>query len=65
MSIAFIAGMPLAFASGAGASASKSIGISVVSGMLFSSALAIFVVPAFFAVIQDIEERFKSRRARA
>jgi HAE1 family hydrophobic/amphiphilic exporter-1 len=63
-SIAFIAGMlPLVFASGAGASASKSIGISVVSGMLFSTALAIFVVPAFFTVIQGIEEKFKARQA--
>ena len=61
-SIAFVFGMvPLMFANGAGAGASKSIGISVISGMLFSTFLAILVVPAFFAVIQTLEEKIKSR----
>ncbi|MBP1849474.1 efflux RND transporter permease subunit [Rhizobium halophytocola] len=57
-SIAFILGMvPLVLATGAGANASKSIGISVVSGMLVSTLLSIFVVPALFLVIRKLEER--------
>ena len=57
-SIAFIFGMfPLVLASGAGANASKSIGISVVSGMLISTLLSIFVVPALFMIFRSLEER--------
>lgn len=61
-SIAFILGMvPLVLASGAGASASKSIGISVVSGMLVSTVLAIFVVPCLFLIFQQLEEYLAHR----
>jgi hydrophobic/amphiphilic exporter-1 (mainly G- bacteria), HAE1 family len=57
-SIAFIIGMiPLVLASGAGANASKSIGISVVSGMLVSTVLSVFAVPALFLIIRSFEER--------
>jgi hydrophobic/amphiphilic exporter-1 (mainly G- bacteria), HAE1 family len=63
-SIAFILGMlPLVLASGAGANASKSIGISVVSGMLISTVLAIFVVPSYFVVLRGLEERLAARKA--
>jgi len=59
-SIAFILGMvPLVLASGAGANASKSIGIAVVSGMLVSTLLSVFFVPAFFVLFQRLEERRK------
>ncbi len=59
-SIAFIVGMiPLVLANGAGASASKSIGISVVSGMLISTILSIFVVPALYIIFRAVEERWK------
>ncbi|WP_225767721.1 efflux RND transporter permease subunit [Inquilinus sp. Marseille-Q2685] len=62
-SIAFILGMvPLVFATGAGANASRSIGISVVSGMLISTVLSVFVVPAFFIVLRAIEEWWSLRR---
>lgn len=62
-SIAFILGMvPLVLASGAGANASKSIGISVVSGMLISTLLSVFVVPALFLIIRKIEEQGRDRR---
>jgi len=56
-SFAFILGvMPLVFATGAGASARKSIGITVSSGMLASTCLAVLFVPAFFVVVQRLEE---------
>jgi HAE1 family hydrophobic/amphiphilic exporter-1 len=55
-SFAFILGVaPLVLASGAGASARKSIGITVFSGMIASTCLAVLFVPAFFVVIQRFE----------
>src|SRR4029079_12978963 len=56
-SIAFIISMvPLVIATGAGASARKSIGITVFSGMLASTCLAVLFVPSLFVVIQRFEE---------
>jgi HAE1 family hydrophobic/amphiphilic exporter-1 len=61
-SFAFILGvMPLVLATGAGANARKSIGISVSTGMLASTCLAVLFVPCFFVVLQSFEE-FLSRR---
>lgn len=57
-SFTFILGvMPLVFASGAGASARKSLGIAVATGMLASTCLAVLFVPAFFVVLQRFAER--------
>jgi HAE1 family hydrophobic/amphiphilic exporter-1 len=51
-SLAFILGvLPLAFASGAGAEARKTIGWTVLGGMLAATTLAIFVVPVLFVLI--------------
>ncbi|MER2268806.1 efflux RND transporter permease subunit [Methylobacterium oxalidis] len=56
-SFAFILGvLPLVTASGAGASARKSIGIAVFSGMLASTCLAVLFVPSLYVVLQRIEE---------
>jgi HAE1 family hydrophobic/amphiphilic exporter-1 len=55
-SFAFILGVvPLVLATGAGASARKSIGITVFSGMLASTCLAVLFVPAFFVLVQRFE----------
>jgi HAE1 family hydrophobic/amphiphilic exporter-1 len=64
-SFAFILGVaPLVFATGAGASARKSIGITVFSGMLASTCLAILFVPTFFVLVQRLEEWLSSRKER-
>jgi HAE1 family hydrophobic/amphiphilic exporter-1 len=42
-------------ATGAGANARKSIGITVSTGMLASTCLAVLFVPTFFVVIQRFE----------
>jgi hydrophobic/amphiphilic exporter-1 (mainly G- bacteria), HAE1 family len=56
-SFAFILGvLPLVLATGAGANARKSLGITVFSGMLASTCLAVLFVPSFFAVLQRFEE---------
>jgi HAE1 family hydrophobic/amphiphilic exporter-1 len=62
-SFAFILGVvPLVIASGAGASARKSIGITVFSGMIASTCLAIVFVPSLFVFVQRIEEWRKARK---
>ncbi len=56
-SFAFILGvLPLVLATGAGANARASIGITVFSGMVASTCLAVLLVPSFFVVVQRFEE---------
>ncbi len=56
-SFAFILGvLPLVLATGAGANARRSLGISVFSGMIASTCLAVLFVPSFFAVLQRFAE---------
>jgi HAE1 family hydrophobic/amphiphilic exporter-1 len=62
-SLAFILGVvPLVLATGAGASAEKSIGIAVLTGMLGSTLLTVSFVPSVFAAVQAFEEHSKQRR---
>ena len=57
-SFAFILGvLPLVFATGAGASARRSIGITVCSGMLASTCLAVVFVPVFYVFLQTWQDR--------
>jgi HAE1 family hydrophobic/amphiphilic exporter-1 len=65
-SFVFILGvMPLVLASGAGASARKSLGIAVASGMLASTCLAVLFVPSFFVVLQKFAERKGAKAPKA
>jgi hydrophobic/amphiphilic exporter-1 (mainly G- bacteria), HAE1 family len=65
-SFAFILGvMPLVFATGAGAAARVSLGLSVVSGMIASTSLAVLFVPSFFVVLQRFEERRRPKKGGA
>jgi HAE1 family hydrophobic/amphiphilic exporter-1 len=47
----------LVLATGAGANARRSLGISVFSGMIASTCLAVLFVPSFFVVLQRFDER--------
>ena len=59
-SFAFILGvLPLVTAVGAGANARRSLGISVFSGMIASTCLAVLFVPSFFVLLQKLDERRK------
>ncbi|NMJ42680.1 efflux RND transporter permease subunit [Roseomonas sp. JC162] len=63
-SFAFILGvLPLVLATGAGANARKSLGISVFSGMIASTCLAVLFVPSFFVVLQRFDEWRARRKA--
>jgi HAE1 family hydrophobic/amphiphilic exporter-1 len=54
-SMAFILGvLPLALSTGAGAVARRTIGFTVMGGMIAASSIAIFVVPVLFVVIVKI-----------
>jgi hydrophobic/amphiphilic exporter-1 (mainly G- bacteria), HAE1 family len=65
-SFAFILGVvPLVLATGAGASARKSIGIAVFSGMLASTCLAVLFVPSFFVIVRRFEEWRAARKGKA
>jgi hydrophobic/amphiphilic exporter-1 (mainly G- bacteria), HAE1 family len=62
-SFAFILSVvPLVLASGAGASARKSIGITVFSGMIASTCIAVLFAPSLFVVVQRFEEWLSSRK---
>jgi HAE1 family hydrophobic/amphiphilic exporter-1 len=64
-SFAFILGVvPLVFASGAGANARASIGITVFTGMIASTCLAVLFVPSFFVLLQRFEEWLIARKTR-
>ncbi len=61
-SFAFIMGvMPLVFATGAGANARRSIGVTVCSGMLASTCLAVVFVPAFYVALQSWQEKRRKK----
>ena len=54
-SMAFILGvMPLVLATGAGAVARRTIGFTVLGGMLAATSLAIFIVPVLFVLISKV-----------
>ncbi len=63
-SLAFILGvLPLAFSTGAGAAARRSVGTGVMGGMLAATFLAIFFVPMFFKIITARKLREKRSTA--
>jgi hydrophobic/amphiphilic exporter-1 (mainly G- bacteria), HAE1 family len=56
-SFAFILGVvPLMVARGAGGAGQQALGTAVFGGMLASTLLAVFFVPAFFVVLQTLSE---------
>jgi HAE1 family hydrophobic/amphiphilic exporter-1 len=57
--------LPLVLAEGAGASARKSIGITVFTGMIASTCLAVLFVPSLFVVVQKFEEWRANRKSAA
>jgi HAE1 family hydrophobic/amphiphilic exporter-1 len=59
-SFAFILGvLPLVFATGAGAAGRIFLGLTVSSGMLANTCLAVVFVPSFFVVLGRLEERLR------
>ncbi|MBZ4023891.1 hydrophobe/amphiphile efflux-1 family RND transporter [Rhodobacter sp. TJ_12] len=62
--LAFILGvMPLATASGAGAAAQNAIGIGVIGGMVASTFIGLFMVPALYVLIMSAAGRVSREQA--
>lgn len=58
----FIIGtLPLVFATGAGAASRQEIGTVVVGGMVAASSLALFFVPLFYKLLEDVATRRRER----
>jgi len=58
-SFAFILGaLPLAIATGAGATSRQVLGTTVVFGMIAATLIGIFIVPVFYVVLQSLVDRF-------
>jgi HAE1 family hydrophobic/amphiphilic exporter-1 len=56
--------VPLVLATGAGAVSRISLGISVLSGIIASTCLAVLFVPSFFVVLQRFDEYRAARKSR-
>jgi HAE1 family hydrophobic/amphiphilic exporter-1 len=65
-SFAFILGvMPLYFATGAGALGRRSVGTTIVGGMLLSTVLNLFFIPALYVILQTLLSRFSRKKPHA
>jgi HAE1 family hydrophobic/amphiphilic exporter-1 len=59
-SFAFILGvLPLVFATGAGALGRHSVGTTIVGGMLVSTILNLFFIPALYVILKTMLGKFK------
>jgi len=64
--VATVAGiLPIAAGLGAGGEARAPLGVAVVGGMVFSTVLTFFVVPATWILFESLRERAAARRAGA
>jgi hydrophobe/amphiphile efflux-1 (HAE1) family protein len=62
-SFAFILGaLPLAIATGAGATSRQVLGTTVVFGMTAATMIGIFIVPVFYVILQGLADRFSRSR---
>ncbi len=60
--VSFILGiMPLVVASGAGAFGQRSLGITVLGGMLAALLIGTFFIPGFYAIVQGVREKLKRK----
>jgi multidrug efflux pump len=56
--------MPIALGAGAGGEARAPLGVAVVGGMVFSTLLTFFVVPATWIAFEQLRDRLAARRGR-
>ncbi len=62
-SLAFVAGlMPLCFASGAGASGNKSIGVAAAGGMLTGTIFGVILIPGLYFIFASLDERIRKKK---
>jgi HAE1 family hydrophobic/amphiphilic exporter-1 len=62
-SFAFILGvLPLAVASGAGQAGRRSVGTTIIGGMLISTLLNLFFIPVLYVILQTLLGAFSRKR---
>jgi multidrug efflux pump len=62
-SVATIMGaIPIAFGLGAGSASRRPLGYAIVGGLLFSTFLTLFLVPAVYVILDTARERIRSRK---
>jgi HAE1 family hydrophobic/amphiphilic exporter-1 len=62
-SFAFVLGcLPLWLASGSGGVSRRTLGTTVVGGMLTATLLGIFIIPVAFYVVERLSNRFSRKR---
>ena len=60
--LAFLLGvLPLLFASGAGAASRFFVGVTVIGGMFFAAAVAVFFIPVLYVFFQTLRENVKMK----
>ncbi len=57
--------LPIAFGHGDGGEARSPMGVAVIGGLLMSTFLTLVVVPCFFSVVEEMRERWQSRRKKS
>jgi HAE1 family hydrophobic/amphiphilic exporter-1 len=63
-SFAFILGLlPLVFATGAGAIGRRSVGTTIVGGMLLSTVLNLFFIPVLYVIVSTLLEGLGRKKA--
>jgi HAE1 family hydrophobic/amphiphilic exporter-1 len=64
-SFAFILGVvPLYIATGAGAQGRRSVGTTIIGGMLVSTVLNLFFIPALYVILESLLSRFSKNKTR-
>ncbi|MEN8144670.1 MAG: efflux RND transporter permease subunit [Gemmatimonadota bacterium] len=57
-----IALMPIAFGLGAGSDSRRPLGYAIVGGLLFSTALTLYLVPVVYLLLDGLRERIRGRK---
>ncbi len=55
--------LPLVVAHGVGANGNRSLGVTVVGGMLVGILALVLITPVFFIIVQTIQEKFSKKKS--
>jgi HAE1 family hydrophobic/amphiphilic exporter-1 len=62
---ALMGAIPIAVGWGAGASTRRPLGVAVVGGLAFSQLVTLYVTPVFYTYLDELQQRFSRKKARA